>query len=74
MYKFLLLIAAIELSIFLAGYALGRRLGKKEGVDEGKRFIPLEWRSRLLETSTCPLCSQKLNIHTNCDNIHNRES
>ncbi|MGI5858948.1 MAG: hypothetical protein ACOX8P_06455 [Tepidanaerobacteraceae bacterium] len=61
------------ITIFLLGYALGRRAGKKEGVTEGMSLVPLEWRKEMFETSICPLCTQELNIRTNYDNIHNRE-
>lgn len=69
----LLLVIILELSVFLLGYALGRRSGKKEGVIEGMTLIPIEWRKQLLETSICPLCTRELKIYANCDNIHNRD-
>lgn len=72
-YKGILLLAILEIAVFLLGYALGRRAGKKEGITEGMSLVPLEWRKELYETSICPLCTQELNIHMNCDNIHNRE-
>jgi hypothetical protein len=69
----LLLIAVLEIAVFLFGYALGRRAGKQEGITVGMNFLPLDWRRQLNETSICPLCSQELNINKNCDKIHNRD-
>lgn len=70
--KILLLIIPAT-AVFLLGYALGRRAGKKEGMAEGMSLAPLEWRKQLYETSICPLCTQELNKHMNCDNVHNRD-
>jgi hypothetical protein len=72
-YNRILLFAILEIAVLLLGYALGRRVGKKEGMTEGMSLVPLEWRKELYETSICPLCTQELNIHMNCDNIHNRD-
>jgi len=67
------LIAALAIAVCLFGYALGRRVGKQEGIKEGMSILPLEWRRQLNETSVCPLCSLRLNQHKNCDNIHSRD-
>lgn len=60
-----LVVAIVGIILFLSGYALGRRIGKKEGVNEGVCLAPLEWRKQLLKTSICPLCTQVLNVHNN---------
>jgi hypothetical protein len=72
-YNLILLLLVLEIAVFLLGYAIGRRTGKREGMTEGMSLVPLELRKKLFETSKCPICSQELNIHTNYDNIHNRE-
>lgn len=69
----ILLLAVLEIAVFLLGYAIGRRVGKKEGITEGMSILPLDWRRQLNETSICPLCSQQLNTNKNCDKIHNRD-
>jgi hypothetical protein len=48
------------LFIFLAGYATGRRMGKKEGIEEGlsKSFLHLQ--KEMLNNSECPLCRRTL--------------
>ncbi|HHX23291.1 MAG: hypothetical protein ACOX2A_09525 [Tepidanaerobacteraceae bacterium] len=68
-----LLVAILALSIYLIGYTMGRRIGKKEGIFEGKAIIPIELKKQMLDTMICPLCKQKLNFYTNCDSIHNRK-
>lgn len=68
-----ILFTAFEISIFLFGYVIGRRMGKKEGIIEGMSIVPLDWRKQLFETSICPLYNQELNLKVNCDNVHNRE-
>ncbi|HHY42219.1 MAG TPA: hypothetical protein GX514_05165 [Thermoanaerobacterales bacterium] len=68
-----LLIAVLEIAVFLFGYAIGRRVGKREGITEGMSLLPLDLKKQLYETSICPLCSQQLNTNKNCDKIHNRD-
>jgi len=69
----ILLIAALQIAVFLFGYAFGRRVGKKEGIAEGMSLLPLEWRKKLNETGICPMCGLQLNQSRNCDNIHSRD-
>jgi len=68
-----LLIAVLEIAVFLFGYAIGRRVGKRESITEGMSLLPLDLKKQLYETSICPLCSQQLNTNKNCDKIHNRD-
>lgn len=68
-----LLIAVLEIAVFLFGYTIGRRVGKREGITEGMSLLPLDLKKQLYETSICPLCSQQLNTNKNCDKIHNRD-
>jgi len=71
--KILLLIAAAEIAVFLFGYAIGRRVGKQEGITEGMRLLPLDWKRQLNEASKCPLCTQELNMEKIYDKIHSRD-
>lgn len=41
---------------FFAGYAWGRRRGKKEGFVEGLRYAPLEMRRVTWERGHCVIC------------------
>lgn len=40
----------------LAGYAWGRRRGRRDGFLEGLRYAPLEMRKASLEKGGCVLC------------------
>jgi hypothetical protein len=73
MFHKIVLMLIIILSVFLCGYAYGRRVGLKQGIKEGEIIIPLDLKRKMLETSFCPICFNKLKTITNCGNIHNRE-
>ena len=72
-YNKLLLHVISFIAVFLFGFALGRRIGKREGRKEGICLVPLEWKKKMYETSTCPLCLKKLNVHKNYDNVNNQD-
>ncbi|HHW02754.1 MAG TPA: hypothetical protein GXX35_08095 [Thermoanaerobacterales bacterium] len=61
-FKTILLILILGLSVFLLGYAIGRRIGKKEGFSEGEAIIPMELKRKLMENGICPLCHQDCNF------------
>jgi hypothetical protein len=65
----MLLWLILELGIFLGGYATGRRIGKKEGLEAGLALTPLIFREKMLETAYCPICGRKLNDDAGCDKI-----
>ena len=48
------------LSIFLIGYALGRRKGIMEGINKGLSIAPLDMRKKSLELGVCQICEQKV--------------
>ncbi|MFO7265396.1 MAG: hypothetical protein FWJ73_03780 [Limnochordales bacterium] len=49
-------LVGVALLALLAGYAWGRRRGRRDGFTEGLRYAPLEMRRASLEKGTCVLC------------------
>ncbi|QEK12170.1 hypothetical protein FQB35_07160 [Crassaminicella thermophila] len=50
----------IILSIFLLGYAIGRRIGIKEGYKKGVYYAPLKMREDVYNDHSCPLCNNQI--------------
>ncbi len=73
MFHKIILMLIVTLSVFLCGYAYGRRVGLKQGIKEGEIIIPLDLKRKMLKTSFCPICFNKLKTSNDCGNIHNRE-
>lgn len=48
--------AIIGLTLFLSGYSIGRRMGIKEGFEQGRNINTLHLKEQLLEKAFCPLC------------------
>ena len=46
------------LFVFLIGYAIGRRVGIKEGFLKGSTINTLKLKEQLLKKSRCPLCNK----------------
>lgn len=44
------------LFVFLLGYSSGRRYGYKQGLEDGKKYAPLDMKKDLLRTGRCPVC------------------
>ncbi|WP_156782502.1 hypothetical protein [Geosporobacter ferrireducens] len=47
------------LAIFLTGYALGRRIGSREGFQQGLTYGSLKMREDTYLYGKCPLCSKE---------------
>lgn len=45
------------LFIFLFGYGLGRRIGKKEGYSEGTAYAPISLKQYYFQNGECPICN-----------------
>lgn len=45
--------------VFLSGYALGRKIGFKEGGNQMEKIIPLALKREGLEKGTCMICSRQ---------------
>ncbi|MGI6485262.1 MAG: hypothetical protein GX759_07775 [Thermoanaerobacterales bacterium] len=73
-FKETLLNVILLLSVLLCGYAFGRRVGVKQGIEQGKYTAIIDIKRKMFYTSSCPICSSKLNTSEDCDNIHNREA
>ncbi|HHU69713.1 MAG TPA: hypothetical protein GXZ31_05350 [Thermoanaerobacterales bacterium] len=56
------------LFIFLCGYGLGRRIGKKEGYSEGTAYAPIQLKQSYFENGECPVCCFKIDNDIN-DNV-----
>lgn len=68
-YKVIILWIMLALFLFLMGYSFGRRVGIKEGKEEEALILPIDLKQKLLESSVCPLCHQKLMEKQRCDKI-----
>lgn len=64
-YKIVMLCLILGFSVFLAGFAIGRRVGTKEGHSESEAIIPIKLKQKLMESSFCPLCHQELHQELN---------
>jgi hypothetical protein len=73
MFHKIILMLIVLLFAFLSGYTHGRRVGVKQGIKAGEISVPVDLKRKMLETSLCPICLNKLKTDIDCDNIHNRE-
>lgn len=49
------IITIMILLVFLIGYALGRRIGIKQGYERGIAYAPLKLKEEAYENYSCPL-------------------
>jgi len=50
------------LSMVLIGYAVGRRVGFKEGATKAKYTLPLDYKMIYLKENKCPVCGRRNNV------------
>jgi len=71
-YKIVMLCLMLGFSVFLAGFAVGRRVGIKEGRSEGEAIVPIKLKQKMMESCFCPLCLRELSQELNEGKIYDK--
>lgn len=71
--KLIIIFTIMVLIVFVSGYALGRREGKKEGHAEAQISFNLIMREKAIEYLNEHTDSQILKLNENYGNIHKRD-